>query len=129
MHRCLRLIPLPLAALAAPPVVLPVLLLLLLPLGACTPDYPMDKPGTWSLPPGHLSSNDANLRVMLVDPNDLTAGASAEGSEGNEAGPPVQRLVTGRRPALPDTNGTPLGGTGEQNSSSSGQAGTNGVVQ
>jgi|HubBroStandDraft_1064217.scaffolds.fasta_scaffold1574449_1 hypothetical protein len=129
MHRCVRLIPLPLAAWAAPPVGLPALLLLLLSLGACTPDYPMDKPGTWSLPPGHLGSNDANLRVMLVDPNDLTAGASADGSEGVEAAPPVQRVVSGRRPALQDTNATPLGSSGEQTSGSSGQAGTNGVVQ
>jgi len=121
MHRWLRVMPLLLAAW--------VLLPLLLSLGACTPDYPMDKPGTWSLPPGQLGSNDANLRVMVVDPNDLTAGASAEGSEGTAAAPPVQRLVSGRRPALPDISGTPLGGTGEQTSGSSGQAGTNGVVQ
>jgi hypothetical protein len=125
MHRCFRLIPLRLAAWVLPPLVLSVLLTL----GACSPDYPMDKPGTWSLPPGQLGSNDANLRVMVVDPNDLTAGASAEGSEGTAAAPPVQRLVSGRRPALPDISGTPLGASGEQNSSSSGQAGTNGVVQ
>ncbi len=118
MHRRLRLIPLPL-----------LLLPLALPLGACTPDYPMDKPGTWSLPPGALSANDANLRVMIVDPNDLTAGASADGSEGMSGAPPVQRLVSGRRPALPDISGAPLGSTGEQTSGSSGQAGTNGVVQ
>jgi len=120
MHRWLRVM-LPLAAW--------VLLPPLLSLGACTPDYPMDKPGTWSLPPGAFSANDANLRVMIVDPNDLTAGASAEGSEGTAAAPPVQRLVSGRRPALPDISGTPLGATGEQTSGSSGQAGTNGVVQ
>ena len=121
MHWCLRLIPGPRAGW--------VLLPLLLSVGACSPDYPMDKPGTWNIPPGQLGSNDANLRVMIVDPNDLTAGVSADGSEGVEAAPPVQRLVSGRRPALPDTSGTPLGAAGEQTSGSSGQAGTNGVVQ
>jgi hypothetical protein len=125
MHWCLRLIP----GLRAGWVLLPLLLSLLLSLVACTPDYPMDKPGTWNIPPGQLGSNDANLRVMVVDPNDLTAGASAEGSEGTAAAPPVQRLVSGRRPALPDISGTPLGSSGEQTSGSSGQAGTNGVVQ
>ena len=125
MHWCLRLIPGPRASW----VLLALLLPLLFTLGACTPDYPMDKPGTWNIPPGQLGSNDANLRVMIVDPNDLTAGASAEGSEGTAAAPPVQRLLSGRRPMLPETSGTPLGSTGEQTSGSSGQAGTNGVVQ
>jgi hypothetical protein len=122
MHRWLRLSLVPLAAWVVPPLVL-------LPVGACTPDYPMDKPGTWSLPPGQLGSNDANLRVMVVDPNDLTAGASAEGSEGTAAAPPVQRLVSGRRPALLDTNGTPLGSSGTDSATTTGAAGTNGVTQ
>jgi hypothetical protein len=125
MHRWLRFIRLPLAAWA--------LLSLLVLLGACTPDYPMDKPGTWSLPPGQLGSNDANLRVMVVDPNDLTAGVSADGSEGTSAAPPVQRLVSGRRPSLLDTNGAPLGSSGGDSAVSTGaggtSAGTNGVVQ
>jgi hypothetical protein len=102
---------------------------LLLSLAACSPDYPMDKKGTWSLPPGALNSNDANLRVMIANPNDLTTGASEDGSEGTEAAPPVQRLVSGHRPPLPDTSGTPLGSTGESTSASPGSAGTNGVVQ
>ena len=58
---------------------LPAAVWMLLPLlGACTPDYPMDKPGTWNIPLGTLGSNDANLRAMIVDPRDLTAGVSAE---------------------------------------------------
>ena len=121
MHRRLRLTPRAACGLAS------CLPLVLLPLGACTPDYPMDKPGTWSLPPGTLGSNDANLRVMVVDPHDLTAGASADGSEGTAAAPPVQRLVSGRRPPLLDTNGTPLGSTEQRTSATSpGAAGTNG---
>jgi hypothetical protein len=130
MHRWLRLIRLSLAAWALAAWAMPsVLVLLLFPLGACTPDYPMDKPGTWSLAPRSVNSNDANLRVMIVDPNDLTAGASAEGSEGMEAAPPVQRMISGRRPSLLDTNGAPLGSSGGDAAVSTGSAGTNGVVQ
>ena len=125
MHRWLRLGHAPQAALVVPSLALTVLL----PLGACSPDYPMDKPGTWSLPPGALGSNDANLRVMLVNPQDLTAGQAEDGSPSYAAVPPVQRLVSGRRPPLPDINGVPLGSAGGQTMASPGQAGTNGVVQ
>jgi hypothetical protein len=124
MHRWLRLTLAPLAA-----VVPPLLLSLPLALGACSPDYPMDKPGTWSLPPGALSANDANLRVMIVNPQDLTTGEAADGSDATEAAPPVQRLNSGRRPPLPDISGTPLGTTGAQTSAVPDQAGTNGIVQ
>lgn len=125
MRHRLRLIVVSLAAWGLLPLALP----LLLPLGACSPDYPMDKAGTWNIPPGALNANDANLRVMIVDPHDLTTGESAEGSEGTAAAPPVQRLVSGRRPALPEENGIPLGSSGGQTSASPGQAGTNGIVQ
>jgi len=124
MHRWARLVLPPRAVWILPPL----LLSLLLPLGACSPDYPMDKPGTWNLPPGELGANDANLRAMIVDPHDLTEGAAADGSEGVEAATPVQRLVAGRRPALPSTTGTPLGSTGGGMSATPG-AGTNGIVQ
>jgi hypothetical protein len=125
MHRWLRPALAPLVA-----VVVPALLLALpLSLAACTPDYPMDKPGTWSLPPGALSANDANLRVMIVNPQDLTTGEAADGSDATVAAPPVRRLISGHRPQLPDISGTPLGSTGGQTSASPDQAGNNGVVQ
>jgi hypothetical protein len=109
---------------------LPLLLppLLLVPLGACTPDYPMDRPGTWNIPPGTLGSNDANLRAMVVDPRDLTEGASADGSEGYEAAPPVRKLIAGRRPALPNMNASTIDASSGQ-ATSPGTAGTNGSVQ
>jgi hypothetical protein len=75
---------------------------LLLPLAACSPDYPMDKPGTWAPPP--VSNNDQNLKVMVVNPQDLVAGAGEDNSLGSEAGPPVHRLLTGRRTDLPPSN-------------------------
>jgi len=112
-----------------PALLLPALLLLplvVLPLGACTPDYPMDRAGTWNVPPGTLGSNDANLRVMIVDPRDLTEGASADGSEGFEATAPVRRLISGRRPALPNLNASSIDAA---STPASGTAGTNGSVQ
>jgi hypothetical protein len=77
-------------------------ILLLLPLVACTPDYPMDRPGTWS--PGVVGTNDANLRTMLVNPRDLVAGAGEDTSTGAAAAAPVARLVAGKREPLPASN-------------------------
>ncbi len=120
MHRWLRLIVAPFAAWGV------LALSLFLPLAACSPDYPMDKRGTWNVPPGDLNANDANLRAMVVDPRDLTAGASAEGSEGYAAARPVGKLLSGQRPALPSTSGTPLEATGGQVSATPSTAGSNG---
>ena len=58
---------------------------------------PMVRQGTW-----HASAdNDANLVVMLTDPNDLTEGRGAVGSLGSEAEPAITRLLTGARLPLP----------------------------
>ena len=84
------------------------LLCTLLLLAACESPDPMLKPHTWSLPPAGLDANNENLRTMLVNPNDLLAGASAEGSTGSLAGPPVQRLISGRRYPLPAAVGDVL---------------------
>jgi len=76
--------------------------LVLLALGACTPDYPFDKEGTWSLgPQGAPNANDANLRAMLVNPNDLVAGHGDPGSVGAVASRPVKNLIAGKRAPLP----------------------------
>jgi hypothetical protein len=67
---------------------------------ACSPDYPMDKPGTWSLD-SWGSSNDGNLRAMVVNPHDLVEGRGEPNALGAEAAPPVKRLFTGKRYPLP----------------------------
>jgi len=77
--------------------------LLLLMVTACTPDYPFDRPGTWSLEKMG-SANDANLRTMVANPRDLLAGAGESTSLGPEAAMPVHRLFTGRRAQLPAIN-------------------------
>jgi hypothetical protein len=79
----------------------PALLLLLL--GGDPRQDPMDKPGTWRLPPAGLTSNDENLRTMLVNPNDLVAGTGTNTSTGSEAAAPVRRLITGQRAKLPSS--------------------------
>lgn len=79
----------------------PSLLLLLLAAG-CSPDYPFDRPGTWSLQQSH--ANDANLRAMIVNPRDLVAGVGEAGTPAAEAAPPVRRLLTGKRYPLPQTS-------------------------
>jgi len=77
----------------------------LLGMAACTPDHPFDKPGTWSLgPPGSLNSNEANLRTMVVNPNDLVVGQSEPGSLGAEASRPIKQLIAGKRAPLPQAN-------------------------
>ena len=78
-------------------------LLLLLTVAACTPDYPMDKPGTWNLQQCG-GANDANLRAMVANPRDLIAGSGESTSVGREAVAPVDRLFTGKRPPLPSLN-------------------------
>jgi hypothetical protein len=77
-------------------------LLMLLTAAACSPDYPMDKAGTWRIP--EVSSNDANLRTLVANPRDLTAGVGDRRTLAAEAGPPVRRLLTGRRYPLPASN-------------------------
>lgn len=95
----------------------PRLALVLLAIAACTPDYPMDREGTWSLP--EVTSNDRNLRAMVVNPQDLVAGRGDPNSLGVEASRPVTRVFTGNRAALPDLSASTIysipnsgGGTG-----------------
>ena len=81
------------------------LLSLLLAAAACTPDYPFDRRGTWSIGQ-YGSANDANLRAMVANPRDLVAGEGEITSLGPEAAPPVQRLFSGRRLPLPAISST-----------------------
>ena len=80
--------------------------LILLLLGACATD-PMDRPGTWNA--SQMQANDANLRAMAADPRDLVQGRDAgPTSAAAEAGPPVRRLLSGKRYPLPVLNASPI---------------------
>jgi type IV pilus biogenesis protein CpaD/CtpE len=79
--------------------------LLLLAGAGCTPDYPMDVPGTWSID-RYGASNDANLRAMVANPHDLVAGQGSNTALGAEAAHPVAALFAGKRAELPQTNST-----------------------
>lgn len=81
-------------------------------LSGCAYDLtdPYQRPGTYR-PTG---DNDANLRVMVVNPADLTAGAGSATALGSEAAPPVARLLAGKRYPLPDLNAATVGVTNEQ---------------
>jgi hypothetical protein len=95
-------------------------LLVLFGLAACTRQDPFDRPGTWSLPDNASSANDANLRTMVVDPRDLTAGTGDENSASPEAAAPVKRLLAGKRVALPDStiSAVRIGGSEQQGQAS-----------
>jgi hypothetical protein len=86
-------------------ILLPLTLVLL---SGCQSPDPFDRPQTWSLAPAGLNANDENLRTMLVNQQDLTAGRGEDSSTGPLAAAPVQRLDTGRRYPLPVATGTPL---------------------
>jgi hypothetical protein len=89
------------------------LLLLLAAAGCASPDH-FDQRGTWKLPPAGLGANDANLRAMLVNPNDLVVGASDDTSLGALSARPVELLVTGRRRPLPSVSASEVGASAIQ---------------
>jgi hypothetical protein len=61
------------------------------------PSDQFDRPGTWQ-PTG---VNDANLRAMLVNPNDMVVGQAARGSSGILANASVTRVLTDNVKPLP----------------------------
>ncbi len=65
-------------------------------LGACSPEYEIDRPGTWK-PTG---VNDQNLRAMIVDQRDLSYGTASATDRGSGASRAVTRLLTDRRRPL-----------------------------
>lgn len=71
-------------------------------LAGCTYDLgdPYQRPGTYR----PIGDNDANLRVMVANPADLVDGAGPGAATGDEAAPPVARLLAGKRYPLPDLN-------------------------
>lgn len=84
-------------------------LLLLLTMAGCASSEQFERPGTWKLPPTGQAANDANLRVMLVNPHDLVAGANEPASLGSEAVRPVELLLRGQRKKLPNVNAVQIG--------------------
>ena len=103
-------------------------LVLLSILNACAPD-PYTRPQTWHLPPTGFGANDSNLRAMLVNPNDLAAGASDGTSTGPLSVRPIDALVTGRRKPLPSISASTIGvgsQQGQQGQAAGGQGGSNG---
>jgi hypothetical protein len=82
-----------------------------------------DRKGTWTVPADGLDSNDSNLRVMLVNPGDLTRGTGESTSEGTLASRPVQMLLSGQRQALPSVNASTISANQSQPSTGTGGAG------
>lgn len=78
---------------------------------ACAPDTfdPTRRAGTW-MPAG---DNDANLRVMLVNPHDLIEGAGQKATVGAEAAPPVARLLAGKRYPLSTVDASAIGASSQ----------------
>jgi hypothetical protein len=85
---------------------------LLLTVAGCAPD-PFDKPGTWSLPPTGMTSDDNNLRTMLVNPSDAVVGTGEDTSVAPLAERPVEMLYSGRRRPLPSVNASEIGAGGQ----------------
>jgi hypothetical protein len=103
---------------------LPIVLLVMI--AGCAAD-PFDKPGTWSLPATGMTSNDTNLRTMLVNPRDAVAGTGEDTSLAPLSARPVELLVTGRRRPLPSVNASEVGATGQQQQQQPGLGGAAGA--
>jgi hypothetical protein len=88
-------------------------LLLPLLLAGCAQD-PFERPATWHLPPDGMGANDANLRTMVVNPNDLVAGQGDDTSVGALSVRPVDQLLAGRRRPLPSVNASDIGASQTQ---------------
>ena len=73
-----------------------IVLAALLGAGGCSPEYEIDRPGTWQ-PTG---ANEHNLRAMVADPRDLSYGAATATDRGTGASRAVTRLLTDRRRPL-----------------------------
>lgn len=84
----------------------PRLALLALPLLVAACDTPFDvvnRPGAWR----PEAANEANLRVMVDRPEDLSRGRGAEGAHGQTAAAAVDRLRSDRVRPLPDVVSAP----------------------
>ena len=76
-------------------------LVALLPLGACGPVFDVnDRVGTWR----PVGSNDANLRAMIADPDDLVTGVADHQADGSVVAAAVARYRAGKVKDLPDVS-------------------------
>jgi hypothetical protein len=105
-----------------PPLLLAVVSSLVL--AGCALQEPYSRPFTWA-PTG---VNEANLRGMVDDPHDLSAGRSSEYGLAVEAVPPVGRLLSGQRLPLSSASASGIGSSTSTNASST-PAGTNAAPQ
>jgi hypothetical protein len=89
-----------------------VLLAVTLLVAGCTPAAfdPYQRTGTWT----PASDNDANLRTMIANPQDLAEGIGEHASAGGEAAAPVARLLAGKRYPLPSLNASEIATTPDQ---------------
>ncbi|MGK7869785.1 hypothetical protein [Falsiroseomonas sp. E2-1-a20] len=79
-------------------------LLLVGPLAACG-GGDFDRPGTWQA----SGVNDANLRLMLADPQDAVRGRAAATERAQPATLAITRLQRDRRRSLPDSRAARIG--------------------
>ncbi len=78
-------------------------LALLLPAG-CAAEDPLTRPGLWN-PTG---ANEANLRAMIADPNDLVTGAVDRQADGAVVAAAVARYRAGKLKDLPDASASKI---------------------
>lgn len=83
-------------------------LLVAIALCGCDSFDPFDRPGTWR----PIGANDANLRAMLVEPDELFIGTSEPGADGHLGGVAVERLRADRVRPLPASRLVQIGAGG-----------------
>ncbi len=84
---------------------------------------PFERPMTWQ-PTG---ANDANLRAMVANPEDLTSGRGARGSHAILANAAVTRVLTDRVKQLPKVTTSGFGGGGGEAGGGGGGGGNTGL--
>ena len=91
-------------------------------LAGCSEQFadPFQRPDTWHA----RDDNDANLQVMIANPQDLVRGEGDINSRGIAAAQPVHRLDTGRRLPLIQLNASGIDAT--QGADTQAQGGNNG---
>ena len=69
-------------------------------IAGCAETDPYQRTGSWQ-PTG---ANAINLAAMVANPADLVRGRGERTSIGREAGPPVDRLLSGKPTPLPNAS-------------------------
>ena len=68
-------------------------------LAGCAFEDPLTRPGLWE----PVGANDANLRAMVADPEDLVTGVADRRADGQVAAAAVARYRAGKVKELPDS--------------------------